>query len=231
MSTDELVNMMDNVDFSDPNQAAVALQLLQNAVSAEETTLPPFRDIYPTEATTTTTTTAASSGGADGEEEDNSTEPALATTAKMTTTTTQRPVQTLEMKKQAFVDFINVMNKLSNPDNIPANLSAAGFESKIEVSRVIGEFLDPAGKNHEKWEMVNEDPDIPGSHQVRHTLEVFVSKAIQNRVLSPGELFARAEVHGENSFVQYEKIANPEVLRRQVYEEEVQKISGNQNIF
>ena len=60
---------------------------------------------------------------------------------------------------------------------------------------------------------------------------MFVSKAIQNRVLGPGELFARAEVHGENSFVQYEKIANPEVLRRQVYEEEVQRISKKSKYF
>ena len=58
------------------------------------------------------------------------------TTEKATTLeATKRPVQTPAMKKEAFVSFINVMNKLSNPDNVPANLSQSEFESKIEVSR------------------------------------------------------------------------------------------------
>ena len=217
VSTDELVSMMDNVDFSDPAQAAVALQLLQSAVTAEETTQPEFRDIYPTEATTTAETSATEEGEDDG----NSTAEET-TTVKATTTLkpVRQPEQTPEMKKEAFVSFINVMNKLSNPDNVPGDLSQTEFESKIEVSRVIGEFLNMNGKNHDKWEMVNEDPNIPGAHEVRQTLEMFVTKAIQNRVLAPSELYTRAEVQSDNSFVQYEKIANPEVLRRQVYDEE-----------
>ena len=217
VSTDELVSMMDNVDFSDPAQAAVALQLLQSAVTAEETTQAEFRDIYPTEATTTQ---AAETGPSLVNTDGNSTEET--TTAKTTTTPApvRRPEETPEMKKQAFLSFISVMNKLSNPDNVAGNLTQMEFESKIEVSRVIGEFLNMNGKNHEKWEMVNEDPNIPWAHEVRQTLEKFVLKAIQNRVLAPSELFTRAEVQSDNSFVQFEKIANPEVLRRQVYDEE-----------
>ena len=101
------------------------------------------------------------------------------------------------------------MKKLSDADNVPANLTRESFNQKIEVSRLIGEFLDPNGKNHEKWELVNDDNNIEGSHEVRKSLESYVARSLERRVLEPGELFARAEVHSENSFVQYEKIANP----------------------
>ena len=218
VSTDELVNMMDNVDFSDPAQAAVAIQLLQNAVSGEETTLPPFRNIYPTETTTTTLGTTTTKDPNSNETETEA--PVVEKTTTAQPVLTPRPVQTDQQKKEAFVGFINVMKKLSNPDNIPANLSMDGFKKQIEVSRVIGEFLDMNGKNHEKWELVNDDADIPGSHDLRENFEAFVSKALKNLVLEPGDITGRAEIHSENSFVQFEKIANPEVLRRQVFEEE-----------
>ena len=48
VETCELLNMMDNVDFSNPDQAATALQVLASVVGGEETTLPPFRNIRPT---------------------------------------------------------------------------------------------------------------------------------------------------------------------------------------
>ena len=218
VSTDELVNMMDNVDFSDPNQAAVALQLLQNAVAPEETTPEPFRNIYPS---TTTTTTTKDPNDSSGEGDDNNT----ATEAPTTSTTTAKvPIttQTPEQQKEAFVGFINVMKKLSNPDIIPANLTQEDFLSRIETARVIGGFLDMNGKNHEKWEMVNEDPNVFGAHDVRQTFEKYIAKALQNLVLTGFQSVSsqRAEIHGPNSFVQFEKISNPEVLRRQIYEDE-----------
>ena len=75
----------------------------------------------------------------------------------------------------------------------------------------MGDFLDTRGKNKRNWKLMNTDNDIFGGHQVRQSLEDFTEKALQNRVLQPKELFVRAEVHSKNSFVQYEKIAIPEV--------------------
>ena len=89
-----------------------------------------------------------------------------------------------------------------------------------EVSKLIGEFLDTKGKNKRSWQLINNDNNIFGSHQIRKSLEDFTEKALQSRVLEPKELFVRAEVHSPNSFIQYEKIAIPEVRRRQVYEGE-----------
>ena len=213
LDTSELVNMMDGVDFSDPDQAATALLVLQNVIGGEETTEPPFRNIYPTETSTTVQTTKSSLTG-------NQTTEATTKTTTIPTTTTMKPVETPEQRKESFLGLIRVMKKLSDADNVPANLTRESFNQKIEVSRLIGEFLDPNGKNHEKWELVNDDNNIEGSHEVRKSLESYVARSLERRVLEPGELFARAEVHSENSFVQYEKIANPEVRRRQVYEEE-----------
>merc|ERR1711874_382795 len=101
-------------------------------MSGEEATEPPFRNIFPTETTTTVTPKK---------------------TTSMPVTTTMRAVETPEERKESFMGLIRVMNKLSNADNVPANLSRESFNKKIEVSRLIGEFLDPLGKNHEKWEL------------------------------------------------------------------------------
>ena len=215
VDTSSLVNMMEGVDFSDPDQAATALLVLQNVMNGEEKTESPFRNIYPTEATTTVKTTKSTATG-----NDNETTLAAVKTTSMPVTTTKRPVETPEQVKESFMGLIRVMNKLSNAENVPANLSKESFTKKIEVSRLIGEFLDPNGKHHEKWELVHEDHDIEGSHEVRKSLESFVSKSLEMLVLDPGELFSRTELHSQNSFFQFEKIANPEVRRRQVYEEE-----------
>ena len=52
---------------------------------------------------------------------------------------------------------------------------------------------------------MNDDNNVFGSHQVRQSLESFLEKALQSRVLEPKELFVRAEVHSQNSFMQFEK--------------------------
>ena len=215
LDTSELVNMMEGVDFSDPDQAATALLVLQNVISGEETTEPPFRNIYPTETSTSAKTTKSTETG-----NNNETTEAPKKTTTIPTTTTKRPAETPQQQKESFMGLIRVMKKLSNANNIPANLTKESFAQKVEVSRLIGDFLDPNGKNHENWELVNEDNNIEGSHEIRKSLASYVARSLERRVLEPGELFARAEVHSENSFVQYEKIANPEVRRRQVYEEE-----------
>ena len=224
VSTDDLVNMMDNVDFSDPNQAAVALQLLQNAVSGGETTEAPFQNIFPS----TSTSSSTSSKTTDPSNTNNSVTEDSVTTTEATSDSQVSPTpppptpptQTQETKKAAFVNFINVMKKLSSPSIVPANLTTDDFMSKIETSKVIGDFLDMSGKYHEKWELVNEDQNIFGSHDVRQNFESYIAKTLQNLVLEPGTRMQRAEVHSENGFVQFEKISNPEVLRRQIYEDE-----------
>ena len=70
---------------------------------------------------------------------------------------------------------------------------------------------------------MNDDNNVFGSHQIRQSLESFLEKALQSRVLEPKELFVRAEVHSQNSFMQFEKIAIPEVRRRQVYEGKIRQ--------
>lgn len=214
VDTSELLMMMDSVDFSDPDQAATALQVLAMVVGDEETTLTPFRNIYPT--TTSSTVREAPKVNENGAE---------LTTAEQTTSTTETPTTTAAEAKDAkdsesFQGLINVMIKLSTSSNLPGNLTADDFSKRIEVSRLVGDFLDTKGKNRRNWQLMNRNNNIFGSHQVRLSLEAFAEKALQSRVLEPKELVVRAEVHSQNSFVQYEKIAIPEVRRRQVYEGE-----------
>jgi len=218
VDTGELLNMMDSVDFSDPDQAAVALQVLSMVVGEEETTLPPFRNIFPT--TTSSPIAEQEEAGDEAAENEN------ITTKERTTSTTEEPTTTTGMDdrdakdSEDFQGLINVMIKLTTSRNLPGNLSDDDFEKRIEISKLVGDFLDPRGKNKRNWKLMNSDNDIFGGHQVRQSLEDFTEKALQNRVLQPKELFVRAEVHSKNSFVQYEKIAIPEVRRRQVYEGE-----------
>ena len=82
IDTSELLNMMDSVDFSDPDQAATALQVLSMVVGDEETTLTSFRDIYPT--TTSSTIKEAPEVDENGEEK---------TTLKQTTSTIEVPIK------------------------------------------------------------------------------------------------------------------------------------------
>ena len=77
----------------------------------------------------------------------------------------------------------------------------------------MGDFLDTKGRNRRNWKLMNDDTNVFGSHQVRQSLEAFTEEALQSRVLELKELSVRAEVHSQNSFVQYEKIAIPEVRR------------------
>eukprot|EP00090_Calanus_glacialis_P035198 TRINITY_DN60141_c0_g1_i1.p1 TRINITY_DN60141_c0_g1~~TRINITY_DN60141_c0_g1_i1.p1 ORF type:complete len:923 (-),score=185.92 TRINITY_DN60141_c0_g1_i1:73-2841(-) len=214
IDTSELLNMMDSVDFSDPDQAATALQVLSMVVGDEETTLTPFRNIYPT--TTSSTIKEAPEVDENGEEK---------TTLKQTTSTTEVPITTGADAKdakdsEAFQSLINVMIKLTTSKNLPGNLTAEDFTKRIEVSKLVGDFLDTKGRNRRNWKLMNDDNNVFGSHQVRQSLEAFTEKALQSRVLEPKELSVRAEIHSQNSFVQYEKIAIPEVRRRQVYEGE-----------
>jgi len=214
VDSSELLNMMDSVDFSDPDQAATALQVLSLVIGEEETTLPPFRNIQPT--TTSSPVKETPKVDENGEEK---------TTHSQTTSTTEAPTTTGTDSKdakdsEAFQSLINVMLKLTTSTNLPGNLSAEDFSKRIEVSKLVGDFLDPRGKNRRNWQLMNDDNNVYGSHQIRQSLEAFIEKALQSRVLNPKELFVRAEVHSQNSFVQYEKIAIPEVRRRQVYEGE-----------
>ena len=88
------------------------------------------------------------------------------------------------------------------------------------MSRIVGDFLDTDGKNKKNWEQLVEDNDAYGSHKVRRHLEDYTETTLQRRVLEENEMFVRAEVHSENSFVQYEKIAGKEARRREIYEGE-----------
>ena len=117
--------MMDSVDFSDPDQAATALQVLSMVVGDEETTLTPFRNIYPT--TTSSTIKEAPEVEENGEKK---------TTLKQTTSTTEVPITTGADAKdakdsEAFQSLINVMIKLTTSKNLPGNLTAEDFTKRI----------------------------------------------------------------------------------------------------
>ena len=84
VDSSELLGMMDSVDFSDPDQAATALQVLSMVVGEEETTLPPFRNIQPT----TTSSTIKPVGSAEETGEEEATEDVTTTTEEPTTTGT-----------------------------------------------------------------------------------------------------------------------------------------------
>ena len=122
--------MMDNVDFSDPDQAATALQVLSMVVGDEETTLTPFRNIYPT----TTSSTVEETSAVDGGEDNLTTVEETTTTTEETTTTALEDKETKE--KEAFKGLINVMLKLTTSGNLPGNLSSEGFRKRI-VSTIL----------------------------------------------------------------------------------------------
>ena len=132
MDTGELLNMMDSVDFSDPDQAAVALQVLSMVVGEEETTLPPFRNIFPT--TTSSPIAEQEEAGDEAAENEN------ITTKERTTSTTEEPTTTTGMDdrdakdSEDFQGLINVMIKLTTSRNLPGNLSDDDFEKRL-VSR------------------------------------------------------------------------------------------------
>ena len=119
----ELLGMMDNVDFSDPDQAATALQVLSMVVGEEETTLPPFRNIQPT-----TTSSTINMINNNGDEEE--------TTDEVSTTTTEEPTTTGTVERdlkdaEAFQGLINVMLKLTTSKNLPGNLTDEDFTKRI----------------------------------------------------------------------------------------------------
>ena len=64
--------------------------------------------------------------------------------------------------------------------------------------------------------MVN-DADAIDAHQIKETLEMYGLTALLRKVLEPEERSTGAEVHSQNSFFQYQKIANKELSRRQAY--------------
>ena len=131
MDTSELLNMMDSVDFSDPDQAATALQVLSMVVGDEETTLAPFRNIHPTTTSSTVKqTTQVDENGAE------------ITTIKQTTTTTEAPTTPAEeakdaKDKEAFQGLINVMIKLSTSANLPGNLTSEDFTKRIVSTSIL----------------------------------------------------------------------------------------------
>ena len=84
------------------------------------------------------------------------------------------------------------------------------------MSKLVGDFLDTRGRNRNGWELMRRDNDVDGGPGVREGLEDFTFTALERRLLGPGELAARLEVHSTNSFLQFEKISLPEVRRRQV---------------
>ena len=123
IDTSELLNMMDSVDFSDPDQAATALQVLSMVVGNEETTLTSFRDIYPT--TTSSTIKEAPEVDENGEEK-----------TTQTTSTTEVSITTGEDAKdakdsEAFQSLINVTIKLTTSKNLPGNLTNEDFTKRI----------------------------------------------------------------------------------------------------
>ena len=76
--------------------------------------------------------------------------------------------------------------------------------------------MDPKGANADGWQLMNKDNDEAGAHSLRVSLEQFGLKALLARILQPTESSVGAEVHSENSFIQYEKMAPAEVRKRQV---------------
>jgi len=205
----ELVGMMNSVDFSDPDQAATALQVLSQVVGGGEETTTPFSNIFPT---TTLPTLGENGTGGGGEPGEGSTE-AVATTTEGSTAKE-------EQEAEEFKGLVNIMLRLTNSGHLPANLTKEDFEKRIEVSRLVGDFMDPKGAHAQGWQMMNRDNDEAGAHALRLNLEQFGLKALLARILQPKESSVGAEVHSENSFVQYEKMAPAEVRKRQVLEGE-----------
>ena len=124
VDSSELLGMMDSVDFSDPDQAATALQVLSMVVGEEETTLPPFRNIQPT----TTSSTIKQVGSAEETGEEEATEDVTTTTEEPTTTGT---LEKDTKDSEAFQGLINVMLKLTTSKNLPGNLTDEDFTKRI----------------------------------------------------------------------------------------------------
>ena len=138
--------MMDNVDFSDPDQAATALQVLSMVVGEEETTLPPFRNIQPT----TISSTIKEVGNVEENGEEEATEDITTTTEEPTTTGT---VERDAKDKEAFQGLINVMLKLTTSKNLPGNLTDEDFTKRIVSIRMIkeGQIIIHTISKYQNW--------------------------------------------------------------------------------
>jgi len=202
----ELVNMMNSVDFSDPDQAATALQVLSLVVGEGEVTTTPFSNIYPTTELPAAAENATTDK--DGAEE-----------TTLSTTTTEASAKESE-EAAGLRSLVGIMLRLTEQGNLPANLSTGDFLKRIAVSQLVGDFMDPLGRHAEGWAAINRDNDAAGAHAIRESLEGFATTALLARVLEPKESVVQAEVHSANSFLQYEKVAAPEVRRRQLVEGE-----------
>merc|ERR550534_2217858 len=137
---------MNSVDFSDPDQAATALQVLSQVVGGGEETTTPFSNIFPT--TTLPTLEDNSTEGETGE-----------MTTEAVTTTTEETLALEEQEAKEFKSLVNIMMRLTNSGHLPANLSKEDFEKRIEVSRLVGDFIDPKGAHAQGWQMMNKDND------------------------------------------------------------------------
>mgnify|MGYP006924413120 CR=1 FL=1 len=88
------------------------------------------------------------------------------------------------------------------------------------MSKLVGDFMDPhgessflvllnvscPGKNSENWKKMSDNNNAKVTGLIPLLANAFAGQMI----------FCLNQVHGQNSFVQYEKIAAPELRRRQV---------------
>jgi len=108
-------------------------------------------------------------------------------TTEAVTTTTEETLALEEQEAKEFKSLVNIMMRLTNSAHLPANLTKEDFEKRIEVSRLVGNFMDPKGANSQGWQLLNKDNDEAGAHALRKSLEQFGLKALLARVLQPKE--------------------------------------------
>jgi len=204
----DLIDMMNGVDMSDPAQADTALDVLNSVVDGGGTT-PIFRNIYPT----TTPFTTENTGSTESSEAKAATEAGAAKEENATEeTTTQQDTTTPVSDTKDFDETMKMkqlLMKMTKLKNVPANVTMDMAMKKMEMSKLVGNVLNPI---YTGWHQVGEIPGEGGAHQLRESTEQYLMTVLERTVLDQTGRFA-LEVHGSNSFQQAYKQSTATAIR------------------
>jgi len=203
ISSAALVNMMNGVDLSDPNQNAVALSVLDSVVGGETTT-PEFRNIYPTQPTRPTPKV----GGGQVEVTEST-----VTTTTATTTTTPTPITEEGAGGKDLLSLTGVLVRMTDPSNLPTNITEQDAKKKLKLGGLVGRVLNPQSQTG--WGEVNKMNNEGGSHDLRVRLEAYEMMVSERVVLNDSVGFFASEIHSTNSFHQVLKETATQAIRSQ----------------
>ncbi|TRY61634.1 hypothetical protein TCAL_09264 [Tigriopus californicus] len=171
VGTDDLLKILNFIDYADVNQADTAINIMESIVNGEEEQEEEFRNIYPETTPTPSDTT---------EDENGST----STTSISTTTTTGVP------KKDPTKDVKNLMKiakKLTGTGSLNYYITKREFDVRMKAVSPLGEFMGIKGKYAEGWTALKKDKNEAGPFETLTNLKNYVKYNIERYTVIPPE--------------------------------------------